>query len=568
MSASDRADIVIVGLGAAGAVAAHVLTQKGLSVVGLEAGPRVDATMMTFDEIRTEVVPWMSDAKAAHEVPTWRTDASAKAGPAPYPMLMVNAVGGSAVHYEGASLRFHPWHFRHRSATLERYGAAAVPPTSTMSDWPIGYDDLEPYYERVEYAIGVSGQAGVLDGNGVSGGNPFEGSRRRGYPMPPLRPSGWMDLMDTAAARLEWHPFPVPAAINSRPHGGRPDCTYCGYCRGNGCYRNAKGSPDVTLIPAAEATGLLTVESDSRVTAIEVDRDGELATGVRYVKDGVEHFQPAAAVLLGGYVYENVRLLLVSACPAAPQGVANGHGQVGKHYMAHVTPFAFGVFPGRTLNRWTGSGGQIVCVDDWNADTFDHSELGFIGGGVLMSMGEVRPIQAAKDLLPPGIPRWGSSWKAWMRENAQSIGSAFAQFEPLPYADNCLDLDPTVRDRSGMPVVRVTCRPRANEERGSIFMRQRLEQWLAEAGAAATWSSDQLFLDGRHAYGGTRMGDDPSTCVVDAEGFAHEVRNLGLLGASIFPSAGGHNPTLTVQAMAWRTAELLADRWVARSGAA
>jgi gluconate 2-dehydrogenase alpha chain len=377
-----------------------------------------------------------------------------------------------------------------------------------------------------------------------------------------------MDLMEAAATRLEWHPFPVPAAINSRPYGGRPDCAFCGYCRGNGCYRDAKGSPDVTLIPAAEATGLLSVEPNARATRIEVDRDGGLVTGVQYVKDGVEHFQPAAAVLLAGYVYENVRLLLVSAVPAAPQGVANGHGQVGKHYMAHVTPFAFGVFPGRRLNRWTGSGGQIVCVDDWNADTFDHSELGFIGGGVLMSMGEVRPIQATQDLLPAGMPRWGSSWKAWIRQNAQSIGSAFAQFEPLSYEDNYLDLDPVVRDRSGMPVVRVTCRPRANEERGSIFMRQRLEQWLAEAGAAATWSSDHLFLDGRHAYGGTRMGDDASTSVVDAEGFAHEVRNLGIVGASTFPSAGGHNPTLTVQAMAWRTAEILADRWSARSGAA
>jgi gluconate 2-dehydrogenase alpha chain len=236
--------------------------------------------------------------------------------------------------------------------------------------------------------------------------------------------------------------------------------------------------------------------------------------------------------------------------------------------MAHACPFAFGLFPGRGLNRWNGSGGQIVCVDDWNGDNFDHEGLGFLGGGVLMAMNEVKPIMAATDPLPPGVPRWGSGWKAWLKENAQSVGSAFGQFEHLPYEDNVLDLDPVARDGTGLPRVRVTHRIGENERRGWDFLMRKLREWLAASGATETWAQAGIFLDGRHPAGGTRMGDDPETSVVDKYAFAHEVPNLGVLGASTFPTVGGHNPTLTVQALAWRTSQHLVDSWCARSRAA
>ena len=275
--------------------------------------------------------------------------------------------------------------------------------------------------------------------------------------------------------------------------------------------------------------------------------------------------QPARAILVGGFLYENSRLLLLSRSKAYPNGLSNNHGQVGRHYGCHMCPFVFGLFPGRKLNRWNGSGGQIVVVDDWNGDNFEHDGLGFVGGGSLMAMSEVKPVGAVSEPLPPGVPRWGSGWKAWIRENAQSIGSAFAQFDHLSYEGNVLDLDPVVRDPLGMPVIRVTHRVGDNERRAWTFMKERMEEWLRAAGATETWSLDNIWLDPRHPYGGTRMGDDPDSSVVDRFGFSHEAPNLGVLGASTFPTVGGHNPTLTVQALAWRTAQHLVDDWGTRA---
>jgi gluconate 2-dehydrogenase alpha chain len=563
----SEADVVIVGLGAAGGIAAHVLTDAGLEVVALEAGPRVDLAGSSFDELRNDVRNWMAEPKAKLEVPTWRTDETQEAGPSPWPMLMANGVGGSTLHYECMSLRFQPWNFAVRSETIARYGEAALPDGTTVADWPLGYQDLEPFYERVEYAIGVSGQAGRLGGAAADQrGNHFEAARKRGYPMAPLRRTGWAELMAASGRSLGWHPFPSPAAINTEAYNGNPECTYCGFCQSNGCYTNAKGSTAATVIPQAEATGRLRVETEARAVAVEVDGDGR-ARGVRYIKDGVEHFQRARAVLLGGFTYENVRLLLVSQSSAFPQGIANNAGQVGRHFIAHVTPFAFGVFPGRQLNVYNGTVAQATCLDDWNCDNFDHDGLGFIGGGMFASFGEFKPIMVATGpSVPPWKPKWGSEFKRWLADHGQSIGAAVAQFDALPYEDNYLDLDPGVRDRLGMPVVRVTHRVRENEQRGSAFLTEKLREWLIAAGASDAWGSDRQLVEGRHVYGGTRMGDDADTSVVDGYGFAHECPNLGVIGASTFPTAGGHNPTLTLQALTWRTAQRLVEGWRSLTG--
>lgn len=556
-----QADVAIVGLGAAGGIAAQVLTEAGLEVAAIEAGPRLAAADFSLDEVRNEVRAWLAQPKAAHEVPTWRSDPAAAAGPSPWPMLMVNAVGGTSVHYEGISMRFLPWSFESRRRTVERYGEAAIPAGSTLADWPLGYEDLEPYYELVERAIGVSGSAGRVRGEPLDpAGNFFEAERGSPYPMPALRRAGWERLMGEAAGRLGWHPFQAPAAVNSEPYDGRPACTYCGFCQYNGCHCDAKGATSLNVIRRAEATGNLRVETAARALRVECDGDG-LATGVSFLSEGRECFQPARVVLVATFTYENTRLLLLSKSKAFPAGLANNAGQVGKHYIAHVTPVTYGLFPGRRLNLFNGIGAQAACVDDWNGDNFDHAGLGFIGGGMLTAMHEVMPIAFSRWPLPPGVPRWGSEWKRWLKRNAQSVGSAVAQFDALPYESNYLDLDPVVSDREGLPVIRVNHRLGANEERGHDFLQERLREWMREAGASETWDYPARMVEGRHCYGGTRMGEDPETSVVDGHGFAHEAPNLGLLGASTFPSAAGHNPTLTVQAHAWRSARHLVESW-------
>jgi gluconate 2-dehydrogenase alpha chain len=554
------ADVAIIGLGAAGGIAAHVLTKAGLEVAALEAGPRVRGRDAAFDEIGNDVRNRLSRPKALHEAPTWRPDDSTRSAPSPWPVLMVNAVGGSTLHYPGLSARLLPWNFASRSRAIERYGPSAIPEGSTLADWPLGYEDLEPCYDAVERVIGVSGAAGNIAGRLDPRGNPFEGPRQRAYPMPPLRRSGWTEMTAEAARNLGWHPYAAPAAVNSEPYNGNLDCTYCGFCGSNGCYRDARGSTDTNVIPRAEASGLLRIETSARVVRIEVDATG-LATGVTYVKDGRELFQPAGAVLLGAFTYENTRLLLLSSSSAFPHGLSNNHGQVGKHFVAHVTPHVFGVFPGRRLNVFSGPWSQATCVDDWNGDNFDHTGLGFLGGGMLSASHELKPIAIARGPLPRSVGRWGTAWKAWLASHAQSIAAVTGQFDALSYETNSLDLDSHRRDPYGLPVVRVTHRLGPNELRGAEFLRDKLRLWLDEAGAAETWWTDDLPVEGRHSYGGTRMGVDPDGSVVDSFGFSHEVPNLGVLGTSVFPTAGGHNPTLTLQALAWRTAQRLADAW-------
>jgi gluconate 2-dehydrogenase alpha chain len=481
---------------------------------------------------------------------------------------MMNAVGGTSIHYGMQSWRLSPWNFKGRSETIRRYGAGAIPAGSTLVDWPVDYEELEPYYDRVEFEIGVSGKAGNLNGTLVSGGNPFEGPRRREFPMPPLRRSGWTELMAAAARRLGWHPFPGPAAIASERYDGRPGCSYCGFCTTNGCHQDSKGSTFLNAIPAAEKTGNLTVIPNARVTEIAVDADGR-ASGVAYLRGGTSFFQPAKVVLLAGYTYENVRLLLLSRSAAYPAGLANNHSQVGRHFMAHGLRSASvtGLFPGRRLNRFSGTVGQWTAVDEWADDNFDHGDLDFIGGGNLWVYSDQRPIAAASMPTFGRAPRWGSDWKAFVMANADRWVNSYLQKTTLPYEDNYLDLHPTIKDPLGFPVCRITADHKDNEKRLAAFIQDKMEEWFRQAGAIAT----QRLAVGTmgvttHAYGGTRMGDDPETNVVDRWGFAHEVPNLGILGASVMGTSGARNPTLTAQALAWRTAERLAADWSAIAG--
>ena len=283
-----------------------------------------------------------------------------------------------------------------------------------------------------------------------------------------------------------------------------------------------------------------------------------LATGVTYVADGREHVQRADVVMLAAHTYENVRLMLLSRSPAHPAGLANGSGQVGLGFMTHINPEVYGLFPGLDLKLTTGSWAQAVCIDDFNGDNFDHTGLGFISGGMLTAGHELlKPILLSRT-LPADVPRWGAAWKSWIASNARSIAVTLAQVDVLPYEGNVLDLDPRARDAFGLPRIRVTFRVHPRELRARTYLVGRLAAWLREAGASRTWELPGDAIEMRTAYGGTRMGEDSGTSVVDRFGFAHEVPNLALIGASTFPTSGGHNPTLTLQALAWRTAERVA----------
>ena len=563
----EPTDVVLVGVGAVGGVAALPLVRAGLDVIGLEAGNWLTARDFAPDELRNNIRGWpQSVQKANREVPTHRRSEGAPYSPRPSVHPMMNAVGGTSLHYWGQSWRLNPWDFRVVSETARRYGAGRIPAGSTVEDWPFGLEELEPYYDAVEYEVGISGQAGNINGTIDERGNIFEGPRQREFPMPPLRGSGFTELMSDAARGLGWHPFPGPAAIASRTYEGRAGCVYHGFCSRGGCHIDAKSSTAVSTIPKAMDTGRFSVVARARVSRIEVDNDGRVR-GVTYFKDGEEYFQPADAVLLASYVYENVRMLLLSKSAAFPDGLSNNRGQVGRHYFTHNhRGWVTALFP-FDLNNWYGAAAQGVAVDDWADDNFDHAGLDFIGGGNLWVYTERRPINAAGMNTFGRAPRWGSEWKSFIRENADRWTGSYLQKTTLPYDDNYLDLDPNVTDPYGDPVCRITADFKENEVRLTEFIQDRMVEWFTAAGAIETIRNDiETMGPATHAYGGTRMGRDPDTNVVDQWGFSHEAPNLGILGGSVIGTSGARNPTLTAQALAWRTAAHLAGNWSTITG--
>ena len=567
----QKTDVVVIGLGAAGGVAVLPLARAGLKVVGLEAGGWFQPKDHLPDEIRNNVRNWPHAVqKANREVPTAPNGPNGPALPRPAYHAMMNGVGGTSLHYWAQSWRLNAWDFKVCSETLRRYGPSAIPAGSTVEDWPLFYEELESYYDKVEYAIGVSGKAGNIRGTIDQAGNIFESPRQREFPMPPLRSTGFADRMAEAARRLDWHSFHPPAAINSEPRNGRSSCYYHGFCSRGGCPVNAKNSTAVTTIPEALATGNLQVVPHAHVIAIDSDNQGRIS-GVRYIREKQEYFQPAAVVLLAGYTYENTRLLLLSKSSAYPKGLSNNHAQVGLHYISHSQGHGLwngvaGLFP-FDVNLWYGTPAQGTAVDNWADDNFDHSGLGFIGGGNIHVPMELKPIEAAKMPTFGQVSRWGSRWKAFAKQNAGRWAVTYTQVSTLPYEDHFLDLDPEVKDPLGYPVCRVTISLKENETRATHFIHGKAEQWLREAGAIAAVRAPLAPITvNTHAYGGTRMGDSPESNVVDRWGFSHEARNLGILGASVMGTSGARNPTLTVQALAWRTAERLISDWKSIAG--
>jgi len=558
----NRTDVVVIGLGAVGGVAVLPLAQAGLEVVGLEAGGWLQSPDFAPDELRNNIRGWpYSVQKANQEIPVHRRSASAPDSPRRDVHPMMNAVGGTSLHYWAQSWRLNPWDFKVVSETTRRYGASRIPVGSTVEDWPFGLEEFEPYYDIVEREIGVSGKAGNINGVIDEAGNIFEGRRMQDYPMPPLRGTEFTDLMAAGAHRLGWHPFPGPAAINSRPYQDRSACVYHGYCSRGGCHVSAKNSTAVSTIPRAQETGQLKVVTRAHVTRIEVDRDGRV-TGVTYLWDGTEYFQPADAVLLASYTYENVRLMLLSTSTPYPYGLSNNGRQVGRHYFSHNTAAGVQALFPHNLNCWYGLPAQGVAVDDWADDNFDHGDLNFIGGGNLWVFSDRRPISAAGMNTFGLAPRWGAEWKRFIKENADRAVGSYLQKTTLPYEDNYLDLHPTVTDPLGDPVCRITADFKDNEKKVAAFVQDRMVEWFEEVGAVATLRQGLGTMGpSTHAYGGTRMGDDAESNVVDRYGFSHEIPNLGVLGASVMGTSGAHNPTLTAQALAWRTAEHLVEHW-------
>ncbi len=377
--ATEKTDVVIVGVGAAGGILAAELGKAGMKVIGLERGPRLTTQdFMPHDELRyfqrQDLRP-----NIKRQPITWRPNGNARATPIPV-QNYGNQAGGGTVHYGAVSWRFHEVDFRARSHLIERYGRKAIPEDSTLADWPVSYADLEPYYDRIEYELGVSGKAGNLQGRKVAGGNPFEAPRRREFPLPPLAVDQSGMVFEAATKKLGYHPFSTPRAILSEAYKGRPGCTYCGFCQAFGCHIGAKSSILVTTLPEADATGNFKLMTGAMCHRVNSDDSGKV-TGVSYFgPDGSDNTIEADVVILSTFIYDNTRLLLLSKTARYPNGLANSSGELGKHLMAHMMPNVYVAFDDRHINNYMGPSAQKHTIDDFNADNFDHKDANFMLG--------------------------------------------------------------------------------------------------------------------------------------------------------------------------------------------
>ena len=563
--AIENTDVVIVGVGAAGGILAAELGKAGMKVIGLERGPRLATEDFTpHDELRffqrQDLRP-----NIKRQPVTWRPNANVRATPLPV-LNYGNQAGGGTVHYGSVSWRFHEDDFRARSHTIERYGASVIPLDSSLADWTLSHADLEPYYDRAEYELGVSGKAGNLQGNKIDGGNVFEAPRRRDYPLPPLQDDQSGVVFRGAAKKLGHHPFPTPRAILSEDYNGRPGCTYCGFCQAFGCHVGAKSSILVTKLPEADATGNFKLVTGGMCYRVNSDNSGRVTGVAYYGPDGSDNTVEAELVILSPFIYDNTRLLLLSKTDRFPSGLANSSGEVGKHLMAHMMPNVFVAFDDRYVNVFMGPSAQKHTIDDFNADNFDHHGVNFIRGSQI-SIGTINlqggPIGATTMNPPSGIPRWGAAYRDFLATYFARCAAMVAQTENLPYADQTIDLDPNVRDQWGLPAPRLTYDWRRPNELARVeFMVQKMEELGRAMGATHIWRAPLgPGAPGAHHEGGTRMGNDPKTSVVNRYGQSWDIPNLFIIGSSTFPSMSGFNPTLTIQALAYMSADAIVNRY-------
>jgi choline dehydrogenase-like flavoprotein len=531
---SEAVDFAVVGSGAAGGVIARELSQAGFSVVVFEQGPRFTLADFEHDELKYWFNAGMTN-DVVKNPQTFRDD-RAKRGERNLvrpTLAYARTVGGASVHYTANYWRFHELDFDEcsRLGTISGTGFA---------DWPITYAELEPYYTKVEWEIGVSGLAGA---------SPFDPPRSKPYPMPPLPVKSSGVLLERGARKLGLHPFPAPLAINSQHYRGRPACVHCGFCHGFGCEVGAKASTLTTMIPEAEATGRCEVRSESYVVQIVTDPGGR-ATGVRYFdRDKRERFQKARAVVVSANGAETPRLLLMSANSMFPNGLANSSGLVGKYLMFNFTMRTHAVFE-HELNEFKSVQCSRIVHDFYASDP----KRGFYGGGGIDSRIGPQPTIWA-DRIADDTGLWGSAYKARLAEFPRSMQAA-SHGTSLPLESNSVELDPELKDAWGMPAMRVTYNDHPDDLATMRFMQARATEIMEAAGALKiTNASVKPQTNSLHLLGTCRMGTDPKTSIVDRYHRSHDIPNLFVCDGSSLVTSGRGQPTMTIQALAFRAAE-------------
>jgi choline dehydrogenase-like flavoprotein len=546
------ADAIIIGSGPGGSAAAEVLTRAGWSVVIMEKGRNhlldpddltKPASDYSNDEIKFMSRHFLGPDPLIEPRAFRRSIDEGEHTHVGEVNSIPTTVGGGGVHADGKVPRFREEDFR----LLSDYGPQEG---AHVDDWPLTYDEMEPYYAEVERGIGVAGRAGA---------NPFAAWRSGPYPMPPGAPMYGAVLSSAAAERRGLHPYDAPTAANSVPYDGRPGCNNCGFCAYFGCPIHAKGDP-IAFLTRTMATGRAELMAETCVSRLRIE--GRRATGVDYIgPDGVERSMDAKLVIVAGGAIETPRLLLLSGLE---------HPALGRHLMMHFQTIVVGHFADLSLHPHKGR--SVTHVHDDAMVQDDASRAAAADGGLPWIRGGLVEHAGGGHLtLEARIAPWGRYHAQTMR--ASNLGDHMWAFimqgEDLPYATNMVDLSPSIRDVRGFPVARITFQPGHHELVASKHHGKILQGVLEEMGAEWTihTSSPGVSSHGigttpipesRHVIGTARMGDDPATSVVDRWGRVHSLDNVVIADSSVFVTSTGYGPTLTLVALAARAAHHLA----------
>lgn len=539
---------IVVGAGAGGGVIAKELAVNGLSVVLFERGG-----WPVYDKhINDELISQRGQELGSAFGPDWEKNPRVLVGPDGKRTVITPAngayshnaacVGSGTVSYGGMAWRFMPEDFRLKTI----YGHVEG---STLEDWPIAYDDLEPYYEKAEWEIGVSGDET----------NPFAGPRKKSYPMPAFEYNREGRFLSDTCKRLGLHPFPIPMLRNSIPYNGRPGCIRNRTCVGYACPINAKNGTQNTVIPIAMRTGNCRVKTGCMVAEIVVDEKGH-AKGVNYFDpEGKRQMQTADLVVVSGSATETARLLLNSKSKLHPNGAGNNNDWVGRNLQGHAYTGATGLFDFDILDL-AGPGATMAICD------FNHHNPGLVGGGMLCTEFFQLPY-AFTGNRPAGSARWGKKHKDYQRQNYFRTGRLHGPVQEIPCFESRVTVDPSVKDYWGIPVVALSGGRHPMDRENCIFMSSKAVEILQEAGAIQAWPRgvpgkvSYSPSGGQHQAGTCRMGNDPKTSVVNAFGQVHEIDNLFVADGSVLVTNGGFNPVLTIMAIAYRTGEYIVNNF-------
>ncbi len=499
---------------------AALLAEGGKSVLLLETGDKRQPADMISSQIWGRRMKWGG-------APVLDTGGHSVA----YNFNMGWGTGGSAMHQYAVWPRLHPTDF-----TLATNHGVGL-------DWPLGYEELRPYYDRVQEEVGISGDATA------------EHWRPAGvpYPMGPVPVFAQGRIIAKGFDRLNLSTSPLPLAINSQVYKGRASCLWDGWCNA-GCPIGALANPLTVYLPRAQQAGAV-LRHNATVTRVLTDRNDNRVQGVEYVRaNGARYHQAAELVVLAANPIQNPRILFASSTRRSPTGLANSSGRLGDYLMSHPTISTFGLFPEETYSYYGPAGGQLLCQDGYQKD--QHPPHAF-GSYQWMIAQALKP----NDLLGIANSRpelHGTRLTAFMTDAAHHIANMAAVCEGLPMQENQVRLSAQHKDRFDVPLAEVTHTFAPSSLALAEVARQEGEAVFRAAGATEVWSSG---VNAMHIMGGTVMGEAPEFAVTNSYGQTHDIPNLVIAGAGLFPTSGGVNPTFTIHALAQRAAQYLLDHW-------